>query len=306
MLLSALALKMIGVVVSSHFLRRGWSEMNDTHHHHVATSHVTSPLVLLLWRLSMLAFTSGVLYLQVSERGPRAFRFFTVWNWTAIIIYFLLASIASAVSVFGGEPETGRRRTRSTAKPRLVLIELSRRADFHPIFTFSSLFRLVRSFSRSTRLSKAVATAFHALTPMTLYIDIITWTILVPALMKTPDLERRRHWENVMFSFISYAQHGLNALIMGVEMLINNIPHSENWSHGVVCMWNVLFALWALFFFFTTGQALYPFLDFSKHPLEVWVAFLLLLASSLGSSFFVQRLLKMKWRLFAKGSSSPM
>ena len=188
--------------------------MNDTHHHHVATSHVTSPLVLLLWRLSMLAFTSGVLYLQVSERGPRAFRFFTVWNWTAIIIYFLLASIASAVSVFGGEPETGRRRTRSTAKPRLVLTELSRRADFHPIFTFSSLFRLVRSFarslvrsfSRSTRLSKAVATAFHALTPMTLYIDIITWTILVPALMKTPDLERRRHWENVMFSFISYAQ----------------------------------------------------------------------------------------------------
>jgi hypothetical protein len=121
MLTNALAIKMIGVVVSAHFLRRGWNEINDTHHHHVATSHVTSPLVLLVWRVAMLAFTSSVLYVQVAARGPRAFRFFTVWNWTAIIVYFLLASIASAVSVFGGQSEgTGRRKTRSMAKPRLV------------------------------------------------------------------------------------------------------------------------------------------------------------------------------------------
>ena len=102
-----------------------------------------------------------------------------------------------------------------------------------------------------------------------------------------------------MFSNISYAQHGLNAVIMGIEMLINNIPNSDNWSHGVVCMWNILFALWALFFFFLTGQAIYPFLDYSKHPRELWTAFLLLLASSIGSSFFVQRLLKFKWKFFA-------
>ena len=274
MLIGALAIKMIGVLVAIRFLRRGWSELNDTHHHHVATSHVTSPLVLLVWRLAMLAFTSGVLYVQVAERGPRAFCFFTVWNWTAIIVYFLLASIASAVSVFGGERrgEPGRRRTRSTSSSSA-------------------------SSSKTTKLSRAVATAFHVLTPMTLYIDIITWTILVPALMKTPDLERRRHWENMMFSFISYAQHGLNAGIMGVEMLINNIPHSENWSHGVVCMWNILFALWSLIFFFATGKAIYPFLDLSKHPLEVWATSLMLLASSLGSSFLVQKALRLKWRV---------
>ena len=101
----------------------------------------------------------------------------------------------------------------------------------------------------------------------------------------------------VMFSFISYAQHGLNAGIMGVEMLINNIPHSENWSHGVVCMWNILFALWSLIFFFATGKAIYPFLDLSKHPLEVWATFLMLLASSLGSSFLVQKALRLKCRV---------
>ena len=275
MIASVILIKSFGMLVAGFFLRRGWQEITDTRHHHVSTSHAVSPVVLLAWRVLMFLFTAGVLFLQVHERGPRAFRFFTVWNWTAIILYFFLASVASAMAVRqgGGGPRGGR---------RWVLIALPRPNALARslALTLSAMCYVLRpalcSFARSSRLSKAdgrnvqgdapitsllsktVATMFHVLTPMTLYIDIITWTVLVPALMRTPDLERRKHWERVMFSNISYAQHGLNALIMGVEMLINNVPNSDNWSHGVVCMWNILFALWALLFFAATGQAIYP------------------------------------------------
>ena len=38
------------------------------------------------------------------------------------------------------------------------------------------------------------------------------------------------------------------------------------------------------------------FLDYSKHPAELWAAFMALLASSMGSSWIVQKALGYKWR----------
>lgn len=168
MLLSALTIKMLGVYVSAYFLRRGWKEINDTHHHHVGTSHLTSPLVLLVWRVAMFAFTAGVLYVQISERGPRAFRFFTVWNWTAIIVYFLLASIASASVVFGGRGDVSseqmaRRSSSATSSG-------SRRMTRSMTGSSKGSSKMRVDAPKSTALSKAVATAFHVLTPMTLYV----------------------------------------------------------------------------------------------------------------------------------------
>jgi len=111
MIASVILIKSFGALVAVFFLRRGWQEITDTRHHHVSTSHAVSPVVLLAWRVLMFLFTAGVLFLQVHERGPRAFRFFTVWNWTAIILYFFLASVASAMAVRqgGGGPRGGRR-----------------------------------------------------------------------------------------------------------------------------------------------------------------------------------------------------
>ena len=307
MIAAVLIIKSLGVLVAWYFLRRGYHEIKDTHHHHVSTSHAVSPLALLLWRVLMFAFTAGVLAVQVYERSTRAFRFFTVWNWTAIIIYFFLASISSAMTVWGvgtgyglrAQRSRGTRGTRTTTRTRTrTRTRAKTRSTTEATKAIASTKNNNQAASSSTLLSKTVATMFHVLTPMTLYIDIITWGVLVPALMKTPDLERRKHWETVMFSFISYSQHGLNALIMGVEMLINNIPNSDNWAHGVVCMWNILFALWALFFFSMTGQALYPFLDYSKASSELWVAFVALLGTSMGSSWIVQKLLGYKWKRF--------
>lgn len=119
MIASVILIKSFGMLVAGFFLRRGWQEITDTRHHHVSTSHAVSPVVLLAWRVLMFLFTAGVLFLQVHERGPRAFRFFTVWNWTAIILYFFLASVASAMAVRqGGGGPRGSRRWVLIALPR--------------------------------------------------------------------------------------------------------------------------------------------------------------------------------------------
>jgi len=224
-------------------------------------------------------FAAAVLYVQLSTRSLRALRYFTVWNWCAIVVYFFLASIASALDVFDG---SARLRGAGKTAPNTRAVTRTRT-------------------NRTTRIrvgfNRLIASLFHALTPMTLYIDIITWTVLVPALMKHPDEERRRHWEGVMFSFISYAQHGLNALIMFTELSLNNIPNSDAWAHGVVCMWNILFALWSLYFFLLTGESLYQFLDYAKQPSAVLIALSVLFASSIGCSFFVQKIVRAKWRV---------
>ena len=196
----------------------------------------------------MFLVTSAVLYVQITTRSTRAFRYFTVWNWVAIIIFFFLASISSISA---------------------------------------------RVFKRRTAiLDKIVASLFHVILPMTLFIDIITWTILVPMLMAQTDPERVAHWRNVMFSTISYMQHGGNAIIMFGEFLLNRIPHSDNWSHGVVSLWNILFALWSLFFFWMTGQAIYPFLD-AKNP-SISLALVGLFVSGLLCSYLIQWLLRLK------------
>jgi hypothetical protein len=223
----------------------------------------------------------------------------TIRNWTAIVVYFFLASAVSAASVLYGDDATAKRGTTTTMAKRRTTTTMAKRGSKTMTATTMTT-RTATNTNTNTNTpmrllaSRLVATMFHVLTPMTLYIDIITWTVLVPALMKHPDLERRRHWESVMFSFISYAQHGLNAVIMFVELSLNNIPNSDAWAHGVVCLWNILFALWSLYFFVLTGEALYPFLDYTRHPAAVWAAFLALFASSIGSSLVVQKILRLR------------
>lgn len=209
---------------------------------------IGTPATLLVYRLVMFLVTLAVLYVQITTRSMRAFRYFTVWNWVAIIIFFFLASISS----------------------------ISARA----------------LKKRTATLDKIVASLFHVILPMTLFIDIITWTILVPMLMAQSDPERVAHWKNVMFSTISYMQHGGNAIIMFGEFMLNRIPHADNWSHGVVSLWNILFGLWSLLFFWMTGQAIYPFLDVKKPSIAL--ALVGLFASGLLCSYLIQWLLRLK------------
>lgn len=237
--------------------------MRCVERHHTGHSTTGRPVILLMYRIFMFTITSAVLYIQVTTRSMRAFRYFTVWNWIAIIVYFFLSSISSIRWM------TQPRRIQKGKKPSL--------------------------------LDVVVTSMFHFIVPMTLFIDVVTWSILVPALVKHPDPERAEHWKNVMFSSISYMQHGGNAFIMFGEMMLNTIPNSDMWSHGVVALWNLAFALWSFYFFWSTGESLYPFLDYTKQ--SAYISFVSLFASGIGCSFLVQKFLKHKHANFV-GSST--
>lgn len=217
----------------------------------------------------MFIVTLSVLYVQITSRSTRAFRYFTVWNWLAIIVYFLLASISSIMWILKSKVQ----RHKGTQREATSLLDV------------------------------AVTSMFHLIVPMTLFIDIVTWSILVPALVNHPDPERAAHWNNVMFSTISYMQHGGNAFIMFGEMMLNTIPNSDTWSHGVVALWNLAFGLWSFYFFWSTGEALYPFLDYTKP--DVHFSFASLFVSGIACSFLVQKILKHKHASFVGSSISP-
>lgn len=215
------------------------------------------PWVLLVYRICMFLITFAVQYIQIAYRSLRALRYFTVWNWIAIIVYFFLGSISSI---------------------QHQLVPTARQEK-----------------KKTSNIDRLLVSLFHAILPMTLFIDVVTWTILTPMLVNVPDPERALHWRTVMYSPISYMQHGGNAIIMFGEFLLNTIPNSDSWSHGVVALWSILFGIWSLIFFSFTGQAIYPFLDTSKktgHP--VWVAYLGLSLMGLGSSYLVQRIIRFK------------
>lgn len=235
--------------------------------HHTGHSTTGRPGILLLYRVFMFFVTLAVLYIQVTSRSMRAFRYFTVWNWIAIIVYFFLASISSIRWMLHSKIQQGQKR----GKPSL--------------------------------LDVVVTSMFHFIVPMTLFIDVITWSILVPTLVNHPDPERAAHWKGVMFSTISYMQHGGNAFIMFGETMLNMIPNSDMWSHGVVALWNLSFALWSFYFFWSTGENLYPFMDYTKQ--SAYISFISLFASGIGCSFLVQKFLRHKHATFL-GSSSDV
>jgi len=138
-------------------------------------------------------------------------------------------------------------------------------------------------------IDKVVATIFHVLTPMTLFIDVVTWVVLVPMLLRTPGTEIMLQY---MYSPVGYLQHGGNAAIMMIEMFLNRIPDSKWWSHGAVSVWNILFGIWSLAYFLLTGATIYPFLDLG-HP-QAWMIHISLFFSGIFASYLIQYILYMK------------
>lgn len=250
--------KALGFLTCLRFLVRGYEEVRAINHDHISLCTLGNPIVLFWYRI--LAFCVALLVgvSQLRRTGYRALKFFTVWNWWLLTGFFGLASVSSLLYILG-----------------------------------------FRGQRRSVRLlHHSVASAFHILVPMALFIDIVTWTVLVPMLMASPDEDKVAHWRSFMFSFTSYMQHGGNAVMMLGEMLLNNIPNFDSWSHGVVGLFNVLFGIWSLVAYYLFGTALYPFLDLNN-PFA-WAVYMTLFLSGILVSVAFQFLLTRKHRWFVQ------
>jgi len=67
-------------------------------------------------------------------------------------------------------------------------------------------------------------------------------------------------------------QHGVNALMVLGEMMLNRIPGMPSWGLGWISMLSSAYGVWNVIFFLRSGTFLYPFLD--AHRPFAWLAYL--------------------------------
>lgn len=187
-------------------------------------STIGSPHVLLVTRLVTFVASLAVLVRQYMQIGVISFKFYTVWSFCLLTIYFGWVSVLSL------------QHCRRNAKPQR---------------------RTVNGWEY------AAIALFHVVLTTTWIVDIITWLVLWPMtkqLAKGAELERLTA---LMLCFTSYVQHGGNAAMLLVEFSLNRIP-IEGYMLGYVGLWSCAYACWALLWHHLTGLFLYPFLDYNR------------------------------------------
>ncbi|PSC70223.1 hypothetical protein C2E20_6303 [Micractinium conductrix] len=213
----------------------------------VTESNIASPGLLLCYRAAALGWALIIGLCQLANKGPYVFVFFTVWNWWLLTLYFALASAASARAWLACRQQQQAAETPAAQQQRA---KGGRSADW---------------------LERAAVAVFCTETPVTLAIDFLTWFVLVPMLMADPSAQRVQFWEERIFNFESYNQHGFNAVMMLGDLVLNQIPVTMT-DAGWLALWGSLFGLWSGLFYHRTNRFIYPFLD--AHKPYAWASYL--------------------------------
>jgi len=197
-------------------------------------STIISTSTLLIIRLIFAIYTVGLGIYQLVIRGVFHLRFYTIWNWWILSLYFVLSSIASYRLI-----QRNKRSSSADSRSPNPCCEVN-------------LARLCQ--------------AFYTITSVTVVIvDCVTWLVLVPMLTKDPrsSLESRINFEQMFYSFLSYNQHGFNAFFFFVDFMFNRQPF-KFYALGYVGLWSATYAIWAQLVFVVSGRWLYPFLNINK------------------------------------------
>lgn len=218
--------------------------------------NAASPRGLLAYRVTMLIVCLTIGLEQLLRRGPVVLAFFTVWSWWLLTFYFAFASAASLRAIKAAS-RTSRRSAAATVATTSTAT-VSTHLDVHA--------------GPADWIDKSAATIFHVIVPVSIMLDLVTWFILIPTLMSYPDPEQVLKWQQLMFSFQSYMQHGGNAVMILGDLVLNKIPVMFTWGQAWVALWISAFGVWSLAFFVITGRFIYPFLD--AHKPMAWVGYL--------------------------------
>jgi hypothetical protein len=185
------------------------------------------PAVLLAYRAAALATVVCVGAAQLATRGPACLAFYTVWSWWLLGAFFAVAGAASLLAVV----------VRGPSPPR-------RSAALAP-------------------LGAAAVALFHVALPSSLIVVVVTWVVLFPMLVNSPDAKVATRAREIFLNPTSYAQHGGNALLALGDLALNTIPASPYLMAGLGA-YSSTFAVWAFAFWRATGRWLYPFLNAHK------------------------------------------
>lgn len=190
------------------------------------------PTQMLLWyRLFACLWCITVAAIQFWDKGFFVLKYYTVWNYYLLILFFALATLFSFLD-----------------RPRQQAVQKRNRAAPHqPV----------------NGLGYFVVTLFHINLTTVFIVDVLTWTLLWPMLKANPDPVHVEFYTHQLFNFTSYNQHGFNFMLMLGEMFLNRIPFYP-YLLGYVGMWTSLYGVWAFVNFSSSGKWMYPFLDASQ------------------------------------------
>ena len=188
-----------------------------------------SPGTLLTFRATVFTVSFWLLMSSTFYEGSACLRFFTVWNFIALVIFFALGTALSCSCC----------RDIALMRPRP---------------------------SESHRLA---AVAHHLLLevqlPMSAMITMVVWLVLAPYdALTNPSL----YWYNRYTNLTSLTMHGINFIFMLLEFGLDAL-HIEAGHVGLVLAWGMLYALFNGLQAYWTHDPVYFFMDFAhlKAPL---------------------------------------
>ncbi|DBA87555.1 hypothetical protein WJX77_000518 [Trebouxia sp. C0004] len=197
----------------------------------ISGSAIGSSQMLLIYRLLAFLWCNAVAVIQFADKGFFVLKYYTVWNYYLMIIFFALATLHSFLDI--------QRQQAATSK--------TSKAANKPV----------------TGLGYFVVTLFHINLTTVFIVDVLTWGLLWPMLKANPDPTRVEFFTNQLFNFTSYNQHGFNFVLMVGETFLNRIPFYP-YLLGYVGMWTSFYGIWAFINFSSSGKWMYPFLDASQ------------------------------------------
>lgn len=210
-----------------------------------------SPHALLLFRASVFAVSFWMLLQSTFYEGPPCLRFFTVWNFIALVIFFALGTALSCSCC------------------RDIALMRPRPSESHRI----------------------AAVAHHLLLevelPMSAMITLVVWLVLAPYdAAHDPSL----YWYARYTNLTSLTMHGVNLIFMLLEFGLDAL-HVEPAHFGLVLAWGMLYALFNGLQAYWTHDTVYFFMDFTlvKTPF-VAAALIVLMAAVFGVAVLLSRL----------------
>ncbi|GFR45578.1 hypothetical protein Agub_g6972 [Astrephomene gubernaculifera] len=216
--------------------------------------------------LAIYIFTLGGL--QLSKLGGFVFKFYTIWNWWLLGLYFALAAVASALCA-RAEKAAAAATTVGTRASTVADGSAQQRGPEGATSTGDRKQEQQQQpaaawLHRATPLSRACHALFMVNSSTVVIVDVVCWAVLYPMLSRGPQTEEvTRIIRRLLLSFTSYNQHGLNALFIFCDLLANRQRLAFH-AVGPLGLWSLAYSGWAHAWHAMSGNWLYPFLDTSK------------------------------------------
>jgi hypothetical protein len=248
---------------------------------------------LLIYRAFWLVYFFAVDCYDVSWHGPSAYLWYTQWNFSLVITFFLCGTIVSALELWRS------RAGQQHAEPREMQIpgtegdvELAQRVHDEDIWASdeevdspprrpdeakvlkgaavkSGIGARKRMKDEAGMLEYVVQILFQMCSSCVLLVDSVLWLVLFPV-----SVEQGRTRE--ILNFVSYNEHILNAVAMAGEFWLNSMTFPL-FRMGYVVIWACLYVLLEWLAHPWGSKWTYFFLEYRQATSILWYAGLLIL-----------------------------